>query len=266
MYLRFNNTLELERTSKKKLFLVVAGIHLLVIGVIYLGFLLQNFFWNKAPSAIAVNLISSSAFEAMSAPQANPAPQPKQATAKQQPTPPKPKETKAVTKVPVKKVTPVKKVSKTLDVSQITKSTQVVTKNPVKPSPPKKTFKPLSANELANTLQKSTNSVKFSSTSATASPNAQVNPALMGYYDQLTSHLYNSWEQPTKLAMGGEPPSVLVKLFIDANGRLTNYQILRTSGYGDMDESVKRLLSSIDRFPPPPDGAMTIEANLILTN
>jgi len=264
MYLKYNSSLELDKPSRKKLFFVIAGVHVLFLVVMYLGFFLQGYFWSSAPAAIAVNLISPSAFAEMQASDAQPTPQPKQQqTAAKQPTPAKPKETKAITKVPVKK-TP-----KTLDVSQIKKSTEVITKQPskpVKPTQPQKTFKPLSASELAATLQKSTNSVKFASPSANASPNAQANPAMMGYYDQLSSYLYSSWEQPAKFAGGGQPPTVLVKLFISADGRLTNYQIVDSSGFDDMDESVKRMLSSIDRLPVPPNGAMTIEASLILTN
>lgn len=258
MYLRFNNTLELDKSSRKKLFFVVAGIHFFVIGGMYLSFVIQNYFWNMAPSAIAVNLISSSAFEALESSQSSPASQPKQASAKK-PTPPKPKDTKAVTKVPVKKVT------KTLDVSQITKSTEVVTKPSKATTTPQKNFKPIDANSIANNLKQNLSSVKFSS-SSTANSAFQGNPAILGYYDQVSSYLYSSWEQPSKLAMGGEPPSVLVKLSIGEDGRLTNYQIIRLSGYDDMDDSVKRLLSSVSRFPPPPNGAMTIEATLILTN
>lgn len=261
MYLRFNQALELDKSSRKKLFFVVAGVHFALITVMYLSFFIQNYFWNMAPSAIAVNLISSSAFEAMEASQSSPSPQsqPKQASAKQ-PTPPKPKDTKAVTKVPVKKVT------KTLDVSQITKSTEVVTKpSKTTATTPQKNFKPIDANSIANNLKQSLSSVKFSSSSTTNSA-FQGNPAILGYYDQVSSYLYSSWEQPSKLAVGGEPPSVLVKLSIDSDGRLTNYQILKLSGYDDMDDSVKRMLSSVARFPPPPNGAMTIEATMILTN
>ncbi|MEI6055100.1 MAG: TonB family protein [Lentisphaerota bacterium] len=261
MYLRFNQALELDKSSRKKLFFVVAGAHFALITVMYLSFFIQNYFWNMAPSAIAVNLISSSAFEAMEASQSSPAPQsqPKQASAKQ-PTPPKPKDTKAVTKVPVKKVT------KTLDVSQITKSTEVVTKPSKATTTPQKNFKPIDANSIANNLKQSLSSVKFSSASSTNNSAFQGNPAILGYYDQVSSYLYSSWEQPSKLAVGGEPPSVLVKLSIDSDGRLTNYQIIKLSGYDDMDDSVKRMLSSVTRFPPPPNGAMTIEATMILTN
>lgn len=258
MYLKYNSSFDLDNHSRKKLFFVVAGIHIFVIGIMYLGFAIHSYFWNTASSAIAVNLISSSAFEAMEEAQSSPASQPKQASAKQ-PTPPKPKDTKAVTKVPVKKVT------KALDVSQITKSTEVITKPSKATTNPQKKFTPMSASSIANNLKQSLNSVKFSS-SSTANSSFQGNPAILGYYDQVSSYLYSSWEQPSKLAVGGEPPSVLVKLSIDSDGRLTNYQILRLSGYEDMDDSVKRLLSSVSRFPPPPNGAMTIEATLILTN
>jgi len=221
----------------------------------YIGFFIQNYFWNSAPAAIAVNLISPAAFAEIQNTEVQPK---KQQIEKAQPVPSKPKESKTVTKkVPIKK--------KTLDVSQIKKSTEVLTKTTPKPVQQKTTFKPLSAAELAATLKKSTNSVKFS-TPSKSSPNATVNPALMGYYDQLSSYLYSSWEQPAKFSAGTEPPSVLVKLFIDATGRLTNYQILKASGNEEMDDSVKKLLSSIDMLPAPPNGAMTIEASLILTN
>lgn len=257
MYLKLNNTLELERSSKKKLFFVIAGVHILLITVMYLSFLLKNYFSNMAPSSIEVNLISSSAFEAMEATQSAPAPQPQKASV-QKPVPPKPKTSKEVTKIPVKKTT------KPLDASQITKSKEVITK-PSKQTTPQKKFTPINANSIANNLKQSLSSVKFNSSSTTNSA-FQGNPAILGYYDQVSSYLYSSWEQPSKIAVGGEPPSVLVKLSIGPDGRLTNCQIIRLSGYEDMDESVKRLLSSIDRFPSPPNGAVTIEANLILTN
>ena len=45
-----------------------------------------------------------------------------------------------------------------------------------------------------------------------------------------------------------------------------NYKIIKNSNFPEMNSSVKQMLDTIDRLPPPPNGAITIDANIILTN
>jgi hypothetical protein len=119
----------------------------------------------------------------------------------------------------------------------------------------------ISASALTANLKKGLSGIKFGINGTT-----QASSAMLTYYDSVSSYLYERWEQPSKLAVSGELPSVLVRLKIGADGRLMGYQIIKNSNLTEMDNSIKRMLDAIDRLPPPPDGAITIEATLILTN
>lgn len=256
MYLRLKIEQDFDSIVSRKTLLYVSAIHVVFILVLYLSGIIQNFFWNTAPQAIAVSLTGPAAFQEMRAMVA--AAKQIQATIKQNKTEKtKQKETKPIQKIPAKKTW------KPLDISQITKPTETPVKEfkPTKQTTATNSAQGISSSALAANLKKSLSSVKFGSSGTT-----QANSAMLTYYDSISSFLYERWEQPSKLAVSGEPPSVLVRLNIGTDGKLMNYKIIKSSNFPEMDDSIKRMLDTVDRLPNPPDGAMTIEATLILTN
>lgn len=257
MYLKLKFESEFESIVSRKTILYVGAIHVFFIVVLYFSVFIQNFFWSSAPQAIAVSLSSPSAFQEMSAMVAASKQQSQVQKQKEKIEKSKIKESKSVQKVPAKKTW------NPLDISQITKpvETEVKELKPTKQTTATNFVQGVSASTLAANLKKSLSSVKFGSNGTT-----QANPAMLTYYDSISSFLYERWEQPAKLAVSGEPPSVLVRLNIGTDGRLMDYKILKNSNFPEMDISVKQMLDSVERLPSPPDGAMTIEATLILTN
>ena len=257
VYLNLKFEREFDSIVSRKTMLYVGAIHVILILVLYLFGIIQNFFWDAAPQAIAVSLISSTSFQEISA---MPAASKQTHAQKQQKKTEKTrqKETKSIQKVPAKKTW------KPLDITQITKptDTQVKELKPATQIVAENSMQGVSASTLATNLKKSLSGVKFGTSSGTA----QANPAMLTYYDSISSFLYERWEQPSKLAASGEPPAVLVRLNIGIDGRLMNYKIIKNSEFPEMNSSVKQMLDTIDRLPPPPNGAITIEANIILTN
>ena len=76
-----------------------------------------------------------------------------------------------------------------------------------------------------------------------------------GWYDSmLHDRFYSEWVQPTTLATAGSKNSVLVKLRIEKDGRVSSFEIVRPSGSSDLDESVKALANRVSRVEPLPDG------------
>ena len=242
----------------RKTLLYIGVIHVVLILVLYLSGIIQNFFWNTAPQAIAVSLTSAASLQEMSA-IVSASKQTQEQKKHNKTEKSKLKETKPIQKNLSKKTW------KPLDITQITKPTETQVKEfkPVKQTTVTNSVQGLSASALAINLKKSLSSVKFGS----GGGSTQVNPAMLTYYyDSISSFLYDRWDQPSKLAVSGEPPSVLVKLNIGADGRLMGYQIMKNSNFLEMDNSVKQMLDSVDKLPSPPKGAITIEATLILTN
>jgi len=255
MYLKLKFEQELDSIVSYKTMLYVSAIHVAFILVLYISGIIQNFFWNTAPQVIAVSLASSAAFQEMSAITAAASKQAQVQKHKTQNT--KHKETKPLQKVPAKKTW------KPLDITQITKPTETQIKEfqPVRQTMEVNSLQGISASALTANLKKGLSGIKFGINGTT-----QASSAMLTYYDSVSSYLYERWEQPSKLAVSGELPSVLVRLKIGADGRLMGYQIIKNSNLTEMDNSIKRMLDAIDRLPPPPDGAITIEATLILTN
>src|SRR5438067_9461279 len=70
----------------------------------------------------------------------------------------------------------------------------------------------------------------------------------------LHDRFYSEWVQPTTLATAGSKNSVLVKLRIEKDGRVSSFEIVRPSGSSDLDESVKALANRVSRVEPLPDG------------
>lgn len=74
------------------------------------------------------------------------------------------------------------------------------------------------------------------------------------YGSMLHDRFYSEWVQPTTVATAGAKNSVLVKLRIEKDGRVTSFEVVRPSGNLDLDESVKALANRVSRVEPLPDG------------
>jgi TonB family protein len=74
------------------------------------------------------------------------------------------------------------------------------------------------------------------------------------YGSMLHDRFYSEWVQPTTLATAGSKNSVLAKLRIEKDGRVSSFEIVRPSGNSDLDESVKALANRVSRVEPLPDG------------
>jgi TonB family protein len=74
------------------------------------------------------------------------------------------------------------------------------------------------------------------------------------YGSMLHDRFYSEWVQPTTLATAGSKNSVLAKLRIEKDGRVSRFEIVRPSGNSDLDESVKALANRVSRVEPLPDG------------
>ena len=70
----------------------------------------------------------------------------------------------------------------------------------------------------------------------------------------LHDRFYSEWAQPASAANSGTKNSVLVKLRIEKDGRVTGFEIARSSGNAELDESVKALSSRVTHVEPLPDG------------
>lgn len=74
------------------------------------------------------------------------------------------------------------------------------------------------------------------------------------YGSMLHDRFYSEWVQPTTVADAGGRNSVLVKLRIEKNGRVSNFEVVRPSGNAELDESVKALANRVSHVEPLPDG------------
>jgi TonB family protein len=74
------------------------------------------------------------------------------------------------------------------------------------------------------------------------------------YGSMLHDRFYSEWVQPTTVATAGAKNSVLVKLRIEKDGRVSSFEVVRPSGNPDLDESVKMLANRVSRVDPLPDG------------
>lgn len=82
-----------------------------------------------------------------------------------------------------------------------------------------------------------------------------VNQSQFGWYgSMLHDRFYSEWAQPSSVANAVGKNSVLVKLRIEKDGRVTSFDIVRSSGNAELDESVKALSSRVTSVEPLPDG------------
>jgi TonB family protein len=73
------------------------------------------------------------------------------------------------------------------------------------------------------------------------------------YGSMLHDRFYSEWAQPTRVA-ARERNSVLVKIRIEKDGRVSNFEIVRPSGDAELDQSVAAAAKRITQVEPLPDG------------
>jgi len=92
------------------------------------------------------------------------------------------------------------------------------------------------------------------------SAGGSANESRFGWYgSMLHDRFYSEWVQPTTVATAGAKNSVLVKLRIEKDGRVSSFEIVRASGNSELDESVKALANRVSRVEPLPDGLGTAD-------
>jgi TonB family protein len=191
-------------------------------------------------------------------PTATPKPAPKvKATPKPTPKPkPKPTPKPSPTKQTVAKAKPSPKpkpkaeekdeVAKKSETSEMEKKKIVLAKNE-SPEPKPPAEKPPATQTGAGK----------GTTAGTGSGHAggSVNQSQFGWYgSMLHDRFYSEWSQPTTAAEAGGKNSVLVKLRIEKDGRVSSFEIARPSGNPELDDSVKALANRVSHVDPLPDG------------
>jgi len=74
------------------------------------------------------------------------------------------------------------------------------------------------------------------------------------YGSMLHDRFYSEWVQPTTIASSGEKFHVLVKLRIEKDGRVSNFEIVKPSGNATVDESVAAVAKHVTQVDPLPAG------------
>ena len=70
----------------------------------------------------------------------------------------------------------------------------------------------------------------------------------------LHDRFYSEWAQPNMTAEAAGKNSVLVKLRIEKDGGVSSFEIVRSSGNAELDDSVKALANRVNHVEPLPDG------------
>ncbi len=79
--------------------------------------------------------------------------------------------------------------------------------------------------------------------------------AQFGWYgSMLHDRLYSEWSQPTNVASSGAKFSVLVKLRIENDGRVSSFEIIKPSRNSEVDESVHAVAKRVTQVDPLPAG------------
>jgi TonB family protein len=74
------------------------------------------------------------------------------------------------------------------------------------------------------------------------------------YGSMLHDRFYSEWVQPTAIASSGEKLYVLVKLRIEKDGRVSNFEIIKQCGNATVDESVAAVAKHVTQVDPLPAG------------
>ncbi|HYY27560.1 MAG TPA: TonB family protein [Chthoniobacterales bacterium] len=77
---------------------------------------------------------------------------------------------------------------------------------------------------------------------------------LEGYVGLLTNRFQAAWNQPTSEMALGKTLSVTVRIKIEPDGTVTNFEIVEGSGNAVVDDSVREAGKRLARLPPPPNG------------
>jgi TonB family protein len=78
--------------------------------------------------------------------------------------------------------------------------------------------------------------------------------ALVGYVGILTNRFQAAWNQPTSEMALGKMLKVTVKLKVEPDGTVTEFEIVEGSGNMVVDDSVREAGKKITKLPPPPNG------------
>jgi TonB family protein len=74
------------------------------------------------------------------------------------------------------------------------------------------------------------------------------------YHELIHDRFYAQWEQPTSLFGGGTRFSATVQIRIERDGRISSFEVTRSSGNFVMDESIRKAGQRVRRIDPLPDG------------
>jgi colicin import membrane protein len=74
------------------------------------------------------------------------------------------------------------------------------------------------------------------------------------YGSMLHDRFYSEWVQPTGIASAGARNSVLVKMRIERDGHISNFEIVKPSGNAEVDESVAAVAKRVTQVDPLPAG------------
>jgi TonB family protein len=177
-----------------------------------------------------------------------PSPSPK---VKVTPRPPKPKPTPTATAKP--KPSPKKMV-----VAKAVPKPSPKAKPTPEPSPPKedvdlKKNEPAPEQTLAPAKETSLNSGRVGNGGGHAGGGS--GQSQFGWYgSMLHDRFYSEWVQPSSLASSGAKNSVLVKMRIEKDGRVSNFEIIKPSGNAAVDESVSAVAKRVTQVDPLPAG------------
>jgi TonB family protein len=70
----------------------------------------------------------------------------------------------------------------------------------------------------------------------------------------LHDRFYSEWVQPTTTLTPAAKLSALVKIRIEKDGRVSNFQIIKASGNEDVDDSVSAVAKRVTQVDPLPAG------------
>ena len=97
-------------------------------------------------------------------------------------------------------------------------------------------------------------------------PGGGATQSMKKYGENLVRYLKSRWTYPPKSLLGGKMPVVLIELDIAADGRVLGKKIVKRSGVNAMDQSIEIMLDQLDRVPAPPDGRITRQIFMQMTD
>ncbi|MDD2404416.1 MAG: energy transducer TonB, partial [Victivallaceae bacterium] len=87
----------------------------------------------------------------------------------------------------------------------------------------------------------------------------------LGYGEYVGKYLEDKWDPPSILQLGGHMPEVEVRIWLSTTGAITKWQLLKSSGFTVVDNSVIRLFRDIRKLPhPPPKGLSDLTLILVV--